>query len=113
MAVRPQIAVTTTLNLAPVLAAPLYFVEVTALSMSRARFVPLVLSFATFFWSAEAALCQWIPDNPVTSVDRQPNGLRLGMQQGELLIEVCTPTIIHVIYSPTATVPKHANYVVT
>jgi alpha-D-xyloside xylohydrolase len=81
--------------------------------MSRARFVPLVLSFATFFWSAEAALCQWIPDNPVTSVDRQPNGLRLGMQQGELLIEVCTPTIIHVIYSPTATVPKHANYVVT
>ncbi|MGC2659202.1 MAG: glycoside hydrolase family 31 protein [Bryobacteraceae bacterium] len=60
-----------------------------------------------------SAHAQWIPDNPVTSVKRRPNGLRLGMQTGELRIEVCTPAIIHIIYSPTATVPNHPNYVVT
>jgi hypothetical protein len=56
---------------------------------------------------------QWIPPNPVTGVQQQPNGVQLTMQSGVMRIEVRTDSIIHVLYSPTSSFPKQTEYVVT
>ncbi len=56
---------------------------------------------------------QWIPLNPVQSVEKQPTGLLLTMQKGSLRLEVCADSIIHVIYSPTGSFPNRPDYVVT
>jgi alpha-D-xyloside xylohydrolase len=56
---------------------------------------------------------QWIPLNPVTGVQQQPNGVTLTMKSGVMRIDVCTDSIIHVLYSPTAAFPKRPDYVVT
>ena len=41
---------------------------------------------------------QWIPLNPVTGVQQQPNGVVLTMKSGAMRVEVCTDSIIHVVY---------------
>ncbi len=56
---------------------------------------------------------QWIPPNPVTGVERQPHGVALSMQTGVMRIEVCSDSIVHVVYSPTSSIPKRPDYVVT
>jgi alpha-D-xyloside xylohydrolase len=48
----------------------------------------------------------------VTSVQRQADGVLLTQKQGFLRLQVCTDSIIHVIYSPTASPQQHKNYVV-
>jgi alpha-D-xyloside xylohydrolase len=66
------------------------------------------------FWVAlsSPAYCQWKPRNPVTSVKRQSDGALFTQQQGFLKIQVCTDSIIHVVYSPTTSFQQHTNYVV-
>lgn len=56
---------------------------------------------------------QWAPMNPVTDVKQQADGVLVPMQTGTLKIQVCTDSIIHVLYSPTATFPNGPDYVVT
>ena len=66
-----------------------------------------------FCLTASIAIAQWIPDNPVTAVEKQPDGLLFTMQQGKLKLQVCSGSIIHVIYAPVWPVPQHRNFVVT
>ena len=61
-------------------------------------------------WNARA---QWAPLNPVVSVAQETNGALLTMQTGMLRVEVCTDSIIHVVYSPTSTFPDAPAYIVT
>ena len=56
---------------------------------------------------------QWIPANAVTGVKQEVSGVLLTMQTGAMRIEVDTDSIIHVIYSPTASFPTQVDYVVT
>ncbi len=56
---------------------------------------------------------QWIPANPVVSTEKQVDGVLIRMQTGVLKLEVCTDSIIHVVYAPTWPPQKHANYLVT
>jgi alpha-D-xyloside xylohydrolase len=74
----------------------------------RFMFKPLLLGLAL----AASAAAQWIPANPVTSVQQQANGVTLTMQTGAVRIEVDTDSIIHVLYSPTSSFPKQPDYVV-
>ena len=71
----------------------------------------LSLSFALAAF-ATGVRAQWIPLNPVTGVRERPDGVELSMQTGLMRIEVKTDSIIHVIYSPAATIPKQTEYVV-
>ena len=66
--------------------------------------------FAIF--GASPVLAQWNPANPVTSVGLQPRGLLLQMQTGWMRLTVCTDSIIHVEYTPTASFPTRPDYVV-
>ena len=77
-------------------------------SRSRFIFALTTLLIAT----TPSAYSQWRPRNPVTGVERQADGVLFTQKQGFLKIQVCTDSIIHVIYSPTASFQQHKNYVV-
>ena len=59
-----------------------------------------------------AALAQWTPRNPVTAVQQQPDGVVLTLQSGTLKIQVCSDSVVHVLYSASATFPVVPDYVV-
>jgi alpha-D-xyloside xylohydrolase len=45
-------------------------------------------------------------------VRQQPDGVLLSMQSGTLKLQVCSPAIVRVLYSPTATFPQKPDYVI-
>ena len=55
---------------------------------------------------------QWTPLNPVRNVQQQADGAVFTMGTGTLKIQVCSDSIIRVLYSPTATFPQRTDYVV-
>src|SRR5690242_19054964 len=56
---------------------------------------------------------QWTPLTPVTSVTQVSDGVRAVFQSGAALkLQVCTESVIHVLYSPTGSFPKQKDYVV-
>jgi alpha-D-xyloside xylohydrolase len=58
------------------------------------------------------AFAQWTAPNPVADFQRQPDGVWLHLKVGTLRLQVCSPAIIHLIYSPTAEFPEHPNPVI-
>ena len=58
------------------------------------------------------AFSQWIPDNAVTAIQRQADGLLLTLQSGALRLQVCTDSIVRVRYSPDGVFPEKPDYVV-
>jgi alpha-D-xyloside xylohydrolase len=69
----------------------------------------LFVAVIVFISLAEA---QWTPRNPVTGVQQQPDGVVLTLQSGALKIQVCTDSIVRVLYSASATFPEPPDYVV-
>ena len=59
------------------------------------------------------AHAQWTAMNPVKHVQQQPDGALFTMGTGTLKVQVCADSVIHVLYSPTATFPKRTDFVVT
>src|SRR5215472_18203427 len=72
-------------------------------------FLSRLFLFAAF---AAALPGQWIAPNPVTGLRRQSDGAVLSLGTGALRIQVCTDSIVHVIYSPTESFPNRPEYVV-
>jgi len=60
-----------------------------------------------------ASQAQWAPANPIKDVQQQPDGVQVTMGTGTLKLHICTDAIIHVLYSPTASLPNPKDYVVT
>ncbi len=56
---------------------------------------------------------QWNPPNPVVAVEQQRDGVLLKMQSGAMRIEVCSDSILRVLYSPTSAFPDRPDYVIT
>lgn len=56
---------------------------------------------------------QWTPANPATAVQQRPDGILITMQQGTLKVQVCSDSIIHVLYSATSSFPSRPDYVIT
>src|SRR5262249_30454690 len=57
-------------------------------------------------------LAQWTPMNPVKSVQQQADGVLFTLETGTLKLQVCSDSMIHVLYSPTALFPKQKDFVV-
>src|SRR5947209_16617597 len=55
---------------------------------------------------------QWTPMNPVRNVQQQADGAVFTMGTGTLKIQVCSDSIIRVLYSPTASFHKRTDPVV-
>jgi alpha-D-xyloside xylohydrolase len=72
-------------------------------------------SLFLLFFSAVAPplLAQWTPLNPVTSPDPQPDGVVLVLQSGFLRFQVCSDSIVHVVYSKERDVPQRTDFLVT
>ena len=76
-----------------------------------------VSCFLLLFFVAGTLLCpwanaQWTPMNPVKSVQQQTDGALFELASGFLKIEVCSDTVIHVLYSPTSSFSHKPKYVV-
>jgi alpha-D-xyloside xylohydrolase len=79
--------------------------------MKRLSFAVLLVLFVFALPSIAAA--QWAPLNPVTDVQKQPDGVLLKMRAGVLRLQVCADSIIHVIYAPGSTIPDVRQFIVT
>ena len=62
---------------------------------------------------ATAAHAQWTAMNPVRDIKQESDGVVFSMGTGTLRVQVCSDSVIHVLYSATATFPKRADYVIT
>jgi alpha-D-xyloside xylohydrolase len=59
-----------------------------------------------------AAHAQWTAMNPVKQIQQQPDGILFTMGTGTLRVQICSDSVIHVLYSPTASFPKRTDEVV-
>jgi alpha-D-xyloside xylohydrolase len=70
--------------------------------------------FLLFFLAVAPSLtAQWVPLDPVTSADPQPDGVVLVLQSGFLRFQVCSGSIVHVVYSKERDVPQRTDFLVT
>jgi alpha-D-xyloside xylohydrolase len=58
------------------------------------------------------AAAQWTPRNPVTAVQPQSDGVVFTQQIGMLKIQVCSDSIVHVLYSASSSFSSLPDYVV-
>jgi alpha-D-xyloside xylohydrolase len=75
-------------------------------------FASSLIGICICFFAVSAAHAQWSPMNPVQKVQQEADGMLFSMEKGSLKVQVCSESIIHVLYSPTATFPKRADLVV-
>ena len=61
---------------------------------------------------AATAVAQWAPMNPVTGIQRQADGVVFTMQSGVLKLLICSDSVVHVLYSPTASFAERFDPVV-
>jgi len=71
-----------------------------------------LLSILIFMTVASPLKAQWVPLNPVTSADPQPDGVVLALQTGFLRFQVCSDSIVHAIYSIQRDVRQHPDNLV-
>jgi alpha-D-xyloside xylohydrolase len=70
-----------------------------------ALFSRTLLTVLVVFGSVTSAFAQWAPMNPVVTVRQQADGVTFAMKSGTLRLQVCSDSIIHVLYSPTPSFP--------
>ncbi len=69
------------------------------------RLLRFTLAILLALGFSAAAFGQWAPMNPVVTVQPQPDGVILAMKSGTLRLQVCSDSIVHVLYSPTTSFP--------
>src|SRR5277367_6616271 len=76
----------------------------------------LALLLLTIFLALAAApslRAQWVPLNPVTSIEQQPDGALLTLQSGFLRFQICSESIVHITFSIERNVTQHPDYLIT
>ncbi len=58
------------------------------------------------------AAAQWIPLNPVKSVEQQADGITVILETGYLRFQICSPSVVHIIYSMERTVPERPDFLI-
>jgi len=58
------------------------------------------------------ARAQWNPLNPVSTFEKQSDGVQFTLQEGTLKLQVCSPTIVRVLYSAAANISAKKDYIV-
>jgi len=78
----------------------------------NAFFLYRVVLLTLLMGLASSALAQWAPLNPVAGVQQQPDGVVLTMKSGVLKIQICSDSVVHVLYSATSSFPIRFDPVV-
>jgi alpha-D-xyloside xylohydrolase len=75
------------------------------------------LGFPVLLWVSTAGLAltgaQAMTPNPVQSTQQLPDGLQAKLEKGYLRLQVCTDSVIHVVYSLERTIPARPDLVLT
>ena len=71
-----------------------------------------LVSFFVSVLCASEALAQWTPLNPIRQAQQQADGVLFSMETGTLKIQVCSESVIRVLYSATASFSKRPDLVV-
>src|ERR1700676_1704008 len=76
------------------------------------KHIPL-LAILFFFAAVPSSMAQWVLLNPVNSTETQPDGIVLVLQSGFLGFQVCSDSIVHIVYSIERDVPQRPDFLVT
>jgi alpha-D-xyloside xylohydrolase len=80
---------------------------------AQRRFASVLAGYFVCLFCAVTAQAQWKPMNPVNKFQQEADGVLFTMGTGTLKVQVCSDSVIRVLYSATASFPKRADYVVT
>lgn len=83
------------------------------LSQSRRFAVSILIAVFACLFGPTAARAQWTAMNPVKNFQQQADGILFTMGTGTLKVQVCSDSVVHVLYSASATFPKRTEFVVT
>ena len=61
---------------------------------------------------APALFAQWLPVNPVKALETQPDGVMLVLENGYLRFQVCSDSIVHIVYSLERKVSERTDFLV-
>ena len=87
----------------------MYFKEFAlAYKLSRISWFATLLILA----AASPLAAQWIPLNPVSSVEQKSDGALVVLKTGFLRFQVCTDSVVHVVYSLNRSVPERSDYLI-
>jgi len=78
----------------------------------RARLSVSIFFSLLGFFVAPALMAQWLPLNPVKSVETQADGALLVLENGYLRFQVCTDSIVHITYSLQRDLPQRTNFLI-
>ena len=79
----------------------------------RRPFISFLIAFFICMLCATAVQAQWTAMNPVRKFQQDSDGVLFTMGTGTLKVQVCSDSVIRVLYSPTASFPKQTDFVVT
>jgi len=66
----------------------------------------------SLLWLAPNAIAQWNPLNPAQGIERRSDGVLFTMQTGLLRLEICSDSIVRVVYTPTSSFPDVKHFAV-
>jgi alpha-D-xyloside xylohydrolase len=72
----------------------------------------LLITAATCLLFTSFVHAQWTPMNPIRKVQQETDGLVVSMGTGTLKLQVCSDSVIRILYSPTNSFPAKTDYVV-
>ena len=75
------------------------------------KHIPLLFALSIFL-CVPSLVAQWVPLNPVNAVEPQPDGVVLVLKSGFLRFQVCSDSIVHVVYSLERDVPQHLDIMI-
>jgi alpha-D-xyloside xylohydrolase len=75
--------------------------------------VSTLVALTVCLFCATIASAQWTAMNPVQKVQQEADGVLFTMGTGTLKVQVCSESVIRVLYSRTASFPKPTDFVVT
>src|ERR1019366_5046017 len=61
---------------------------------------------------ASPAPAQWASPNPVEGIQQQADGVLFTLKSGVLKVQICSDSVVHVLYSPTSSSPSRLDPVV-
>ena len=70
------------------------------------------LTIALLLVASHPASAQWQDLDPISDVQRESDGIRFTVKSGSLKLQVCSDSIIRVLYSTAQTFPNVTDYVV-
>lgn len=82
------------------------------LKIARARFFTASVLFFALVFLPLPSVAQWNALNPVQSSQKDADGLTIFLERGALHFQVCTDSMVRVLYSPQREFPRVAEYVV-